>query len=49
MSETEMRVKFDSLARPVIGPKRAATIAEQVMDLEKVRDVSELMKLTAVR
>jgi len=49
MSEAEMRAKFDSLAGPVIGARRAATIAEQVMDLEKVRDVSELMKLTAVR
>ena len=49
MSEAEMRGKFDSLAVPVIGAKRAAALAEQVMALEKVRDVSELMKLTAVR
>ena len=49
MTEAEMRGKFDSLAVPVIGAKRAAALAEQVMALEKVRDVSELMKLTAVR
>jgi 2-methylcitrate dehydratase PrpD len=49
MSEEEMRAKFDSLAGPVIGPKRAASLAEQVFDLEKVRDVSELMKLTTVK
>ncbi|MGZ8231627.1 MAG: MmgE/PrpD family protein [Burkholderiales bacterium] len=49
MTEAEMRAKFDSLAVPVIGEKRAGALAEQVMALEKVRDVSELMKLTAVR
>jgi 2-methylcitrate dehydratase PrpD len=49
MSDAEMRGKFDSLAGPVIGEKRAAALAEQVMALEKVGDVSELMKLTAVR
>ena len=49
MSAEEMRAKFDSLAGPVIGPKRSATLAEQVMNLEKVRDVSELMKLCTVR
>jgi 2-methylcitrate dehydratase PrpD len=49
MTEEELRGKFDSLAGPVIGPKRAASLAEQVMDLERVADVGELMKLTAVR
>jgi 2-methylcitrate dehydratase PrpD len=49
MTDEEMRSKFDSLAAPVIGPKRAATLAEQVMDLEKVKDIGELMKLTAAR
>jgi hypothetical protein len=33
----------------VIGSKRAASLAEQVMDLEKVSDVSALMKLTVAR
>jgi 2-methylcitrate dehydratase PrpD len=49
MSEAEMQAKFDSLATPVIGPKKAASLAEQVLNLERVRDVSELMKLTAAR
>jgi 2-methylcitrate dehydratase PrpD len=49
MSETEMRAKFDSLAGPVVGAKRAAALAEQVMTLEKVSDVGELMKLTRGR
>jgi 2-methylcitrate dehydratase PrpD len=49
MSEDELHGKFESLASPVIGPKRAANLAEQVMALEKVGDVSDLMKLTAVR
>ncbi len=48
MSDEEMRAKFDSLATPVIGAKRAAALAGQVMALEKVREVSDLMKLTAV-
>jgi 2-methylcitrate dehydratase PrpD len=45
MSDEEMRAKFDSLAAPVVGAKRAGALAERVMDLERVRDVSELMKL----
>jgi hypothetical protein len=49
MSDEEMRAKFQSLAVPVIGEKRAAALAEQVKDLEKVADISELMKLTKVR
>ena len=47
MSEREMQAKFDSLAGPVIGAKRAALLAERVMDLEKVPDVSTLLKLTS--
>jgi 2-methylcitrate dehydratase PrpD len=49
MTDDELRAKFDSLAGPVIGAKRAAALAEQVMALEKVRDVRELMKLTSAR
>lgn len=49
MSEGEMQSKFESLAGPVIGAKRAALLAAQVMDLEKVADVSALMKITAAR
>jgi 2-methylcitrate dehydratase PrpD len=49
MSDEEMRSKFESLANPVIGEKRARALAEQVQDLERVADVSELLKLTSVR
>jgi len=49
MSDDEMRTKFESLANPVIGEKRARALAEQVQDLERVADVSELLKLTSVR
>jgi 2-methylcitrate dehydratase PrpD len=49
MTDDELHAKFDSLAGPVIGAKRAAALAEQVMALEKVRDVRELMKLTSAR
>ena len=49
MNDDELRAKFDSLAGPVIGAKRAATLAEQVMELEKLKDVGAMMKLTAAR
>ena len=49
MNDDEMRAKFESLAGPVIGEKRARSLIERVMDLEKVRDVGELMKLTVSR
>lgn len=44
-----MRAKFDGLAIPVIGPARALALTDQGMALEKVRNVSELMKLTTAR
>ena len=45
---------FDRADEPLqrleaVGVKRAASLAEQVMELEKVKDVAELMKLTAAR
>jgi 2-methylcitrate dehydratase PrpD len=49
MSVREMHAKFESLAAPVIGVKRAASLAEQVMDLEAVSDVAGLLKMTAAR
>jgi 2-methylcitrate dehydratase PrpD len=49
MTEEELHGKFESLAAPVIGSKRAENLADQVMALEKVSDVSDLMKLTAGR
>ena len=49
MSDGEMRAKFDSLAAPVIGAKRAAALAAQVMELEQVRDIGRLMALASAR
>ena len=47
MSDDELLVKFTSLASPVIGAKRAATLADALMGIEKASDVSALMKLAA--
>jgi 2-methylcitrate dehydratase PrpD len=49
MSVREMHAKFESLAAPVIGARRAASLAEQVMDLEAVSVVAGLLKMTAAR
>lgn len=49
MTEHELQAKFESLAGPVIGAKRAAALAAAVMEIEKVRDVSAVLKMTAVR
>lgn len=47
MSDEEIRIKFDTLAIPVIGAQRAARIAELVKNIEQLKDVGELMRLTA--
>lgn len=47
MSDQELLAKFESLGAPVIGVKRATLLAEKVMDIEKVPDVSAVLKLTA--
>ena len=47
MSDEEIRIKFDTLATPVIGAQRAQRIAALVEDIEKSNDVGELMRLTA--
>lgn len=47
MNDVELLGKFTSLAAPVIGTKRAATLADAVMHIEKCSDVSALLKLTA--
>ena len=47
MSDDEIRIKFDTLAMPVIGAQRAQRIADLVDNIEKLRDVGELMRLTA--
>jgi 2-methylcitrate dehydratase PrpD len=49
MSDAELRAKFDSLAAPVIGARKAAALADMAMNVEKVADVGEMMKLTVVR
>ena len=47
MSEAELRIKFDTLASPVIGETHAAQLAEMVADIEQVSDIGKLMRLTA--
>jgi hypothetical protein len=47
MSDAEIRIKFDTLATPVIGEQRAQRIVELVANIEKSSDVGELMRLTA--
>ena len=47
MSDEELRGKFDSLAAPVVGARRAAQIAEVVDGIEKCGDVGKLMRLAA--
>ena len=49
MSDAELRVKFDSLAAPVVGVRKAAALADMAMNVEKVADIGEMMKLTVVR
>ncbi len=47
MSDAELRIKFDTLASPVIGATHAAQLAEMVADIEQVSDIGKLMRLTA--
>lgn len=47
MSDDELRVKFDSLATPVLGASRTAQVAEQVANIEACDDVGALMRLLA--
>lgn len=49
MSDDELRAKFDGLASPVIGAKKAAALADMAMNVEKVSNVQDLMKLTSAR
>ena len=49
MTDQEMLGKFHGLADPVIGAKRAAALAAEVMVLEDVRDVSALLRRAAAR
>lgn len=45
MSDIELRAKFDSLVIPILGPSRAAEIADRVNDIEQCEDVGQLMAL----
>jgi 2-methylcitrate dehydratase PrpD len=47
MNDQELLGKFTSLAAPVIGAKRAATLADALMNIEKAADVSTVLKLAA--
>jgi len=47
MSDDELKVKFDSLAVPVVGAARASRIADTVLRIERCVNVGELMQLTA--
>jgi 2-methylcitrate dehydratase PrpD len=49
MSDAELLGKFTSLASPVIGAKRAVSLSMAVMEIEKARDVSGVLRLTAFR
>ena len=47
MSDAELLGKFKSLGEPVIGSTRAASLADAVMSIEKVKNVSTVLKLMA--
>jgi 2-methylcitrate dehydratase PrpD len=47
MSDAELRAKFNSLAAPVLGEKRAAQLADLVERVERLPSVRSLMRLTA--
>lgn len=47
MNDDELRAKFDSLAAPVLGDKRAAQLADMVKNVERCDNVRRLMALTA--
>src|SRR5919198_160872 len=49
MSDEELQSKFESLAGPVLGPRRVATLADAGMNVDRLKDVGELMKLTSAR
>lgn len=49
MTDGELREKFASLAAPVIGAKKCAALADAAMNVEKLANIADLMKLTAVR
>ena len=48
MSEAEVEEKFHSLVDPILPPGRARQIIEAVREVEKLRNVDELMQLLVV-
>jgi len=46
MTDAELRGKFESLATPVLGEKRATALADMVEKVERCDNVRSLMKLT---
>lgn len=49
MSDEELRVKFMSLAGPVLGERGAVFLAQAAMNVEELADVATLMKLSRLR
>jgi 2-methylcitrate dehydratase PrpD len=49
MSDEELRAKFESLAGPVLGQTKCAALADAAMNVEKIANIADLMKLTAVQ
>jgi 2-methylcitrate dehydratase PrpD len=49
MSDAELRAKFDTLAGPVLGARKAARLAEAALDVERFADVGDLLALASAR
>lgn len=49
MSDAELRAKFDTLAGPVLGERKAARLADAALDVEQFSDVGGLLKLAVAR
>ena len=47
MSDAELLAKFNSLAAPVLGSKKALALADAAMNVEKIANIADLMKLAA--
>ena len=47
MTDDELQTKFEALAVPVVGRARASRIVDTVMEVDRCRNIGELMKLTA--
>jgi 2-methylcitrate dehydratase len=46
MTIEELQVKFNALAGPIMSDRRQKALQSAIMDLENLRDVGDLMKLT---